>query len=303
MSSPRETIRKLRLKSYAKINLGLEVSGRRPDGYHELVSVMQSVSLHDVLTISNSVDITVDGDVPRNGPEPDLVCRAANLLKEVVGGAQGAHLTLRKSIPIGAGLGGGSSNAACALLGLNQLWGAKLSVEELAPLAAELGSDVPFFLRGGTAFAKGKGDQTSTLPDPPLHHVVIAMPERSLSTALVYSNLKSDEFSDGTATRSVAESLSARRLAYSEIRNSLQGPSVSLCPQVADLTSELRRLGSRASVVSGSGSACFGLFIDREPAQHAAAELDTAGYWSTACAFVEAWDGHLPFDRSSRSRD
>ena len=97
--------------------------------------------------------------------------------------------------------------------------------------------------------------------------------------------------------------LSARRLAYSEIRNSLQGPSVSLCPQVADLTSELRRLGSRASVVSGSGSACFGLFIDREPAQHAAAELDTAGYWSTACAFVEAWDGHLPFDRSSRSRD
>ncbi len=279
---------KLTIKSFAKINLGLEVTGKRADGFHELISVMQSISLHDVLTISKAPGITVDGDVP---PEDDLVRKAAGLLRETVGGAHGAHLTLRKAIPTGAGLGGGSSNAACALLGLNQLWGAGLDINELAPLAAELGSDVPFFLRGGTALAKGRGHRVSALPEPPSHEVVIAMPAQSLSTARVYANAKPCHFSEGTATLSLAEGLHGGRLLYSQIRNCLQTPAVGLLPRIAWLTSELRRLGARASIVSGSGSACFGLFTEREPARRAVAELAAAGYWARTCAFVKAWNG------------
>ena len=212
----------LTLKSFAKINLGLEVLGKRPDGYHELISVMQSISLHDVLTISKSTGISVDGDVPRDLPEGDLVRQAADLLGETVGTAQGAHLNLRKAIPIGAGLGGGSSNAACALLGLNQLWEAGMTVDELTPLAAELGSDVAFFLRGGTALARGRGHEMSTLPESPRHDVVIAMPEQSLATTRVYGNTKPHHFSEGTATHALAEGLRDGRLLYSRIRNSLQ---------------------------------------------------------------------------------
>lgn len=285
---------KLTIKSFAKINLGLEVSGKRADGYHELISVMQSISLHDVLTISKSADIAVDGDVPRVSPEADLIRKAACLLRETVGGAHGARLTLRKTIPIGAGLGGGSSNAACTLLGLNQLWGAGLDINELAPLAAELGSDVPFFLRGGTALAKGRGQRVFILPEPPRHEVVIAMPAQSLGTVRVYANAKPCHFSDGTATRSLAEGLEGGRLRYSQIRNSLQAPAVSLLPQIAGLTSELRRLGARASIVSGSGSACFGLFTEREPARRAAVELAAMGYWARTCAFAGAWNGLPP---------
>lgn len=293
----------LRFKSYAKINLGLEVSGKRPDGFHELISVMQSIGLYDTLTISKSVDVAVDGDIPRDVPGPDLVRRAADLLRKNIGHAPGARLTLRKSIPIGAGLGGGSSNAACALIGLNKLWGANLSLQELEPLAAELGSDVPFFLRGGTALAEGRGDETSALPEPPMHQVVIAMPQRSLSAARVYKHLESDDFSDGAATRSLAKGLSARRLRYSEMRNSLQGTALSLCPQIDELTLRLRKLGSKVGILSGSGSACFGLFTEREPALRAAAELQAAGFWSTTCPFVEAWNGCPPLDRSMLPSD
>ncbi|MCY4109760.1 MAG: 4-(cytidine 5'-diphospho)-2-C-methyl-D-erythritol kinase [Chloroflexi bacterium] len=285
----------LTLKSFAKINLGLEVLGKRPDGYHELISVMQSISLHDVLTISKSTCISVDGDVPRDLPEGDLVRQAADLLGETVGRAQGAHLNLRKSIPIGAGLGGGSSNAACALLGLNQLWEAGMTVDELTPLAAELGSDVAFFLRGGTALARGRGHEMSTLPESPRHEVVIAMPEQSLSTARVYGNVRSHHFTDGTATLALAEGLSDGRLLYSRIRNSLQAPAVKLLPEIETLIAELRRLGAKASIVSGSGSACFGLFTECEPAQQAAADMATAGYWVRTCAFVRAWNGRSPF--------
>ena len=286
---------KLTLKSFAKINLGLEVLGKRSDGYHELISVMQSISLHDVLTISNSSGISVDGDVPRDLPEGDLVRQAADLLRETIGTAQGAHLNLRKAIPIGAGLGGGSSNAACALLGLNQLWRTALTLDELTALAAELGSDVAFFLRGGTALARGRGHEMSALPESPRHEVVIAMPDRSLSTARVYGNVRPHHFSDGTATLALAEGLSDGRMMYSRIRNSLQAPAVQLVPQIDGLIAELSRLGARASIVSGSGSACFGLFTEREPVRRAAAVLAAAGYWVRTCVFVRAWNGRPPF--------
>ncbi|MCY3802285.1 MAG: 4-(cytidine 5'-diphospho)-2-C-methyl-D-erythritol kinase [Chloroflexi bacterium] len=284
----------LTLKSFAKINLGLEVLGKRPDGYHELISVMQSISLHDVLTISKSTDITVDGDVPRDLPEGDLVRQAADLLGETIGIAQGAHLNLRKAIPIGAGLGGGSSNAACALLGLNLLWGAALTLDELTALAAELGSDVAFFLRGGTALARGRGHEMSALPESPRHEVVIAMPDQSLSTARVYDSVRPHHFSDGTATLALAEGIRDGPLLYSRIRNSLQAPAVRLLGGINGLIAELRRLGAKASIVSGSGSACFGLFAEHEPARRAAAVLAAAGYWSRTCTFVRAWNGRPP---------
>lgn len=287
-----------RLKSYAKINLGLEVLGRRPDGYHELTSVMQAISLHDILTVAESVDITVDGDIPSDRKDTDLVRRAAELLRDFIGGPYGARLTLHKRIPIASGLGGGSSNAACTLLGLNRFWEANLSIDQLVPMAVELGADVAFFLHGGTALATGRGDQTMPLPNPPVHNVVIAMPHRSLSTALVYANLSHAQFSDGTSTRRVAHNLSGDRLEYSDMCNALEVSATRLCPEIREIRSHLQSSGAKSSIVSGSGSACFGLFSDREIARTAATKLSAAGFWCTQCRFVGPWNGHPTLDYS-----
>ncbi len=156
--------RALVLKAYAKINLTLEVLGRREDGYHDIVSILQTIDLHDTLTLEPAQDMALECDQSElEGPD-NLVLKAAALLREATGCHQGARLKLQKGIPLAAGLGGGSSDAAAALLGLSRLWGLGLSAEKLMPLAAKLGSDVPFFLYGGTAMAQGRGEIVRPLP-------------------------------------------------------------------------------------------------------------------------------------------
>src|SRR5438105_2529957 len=165
--------------AYAKLNLGLEVTGRREDGYHDIVSVMHLVDLHDTLTFDADAEITVDCDNPILASEgrANLVWRAARLLQETAKVGKGARIELQKNIPLAAGLGGGSSDAAATLSGLVELWGLDLSGEEMRNLAGILGSDVPFFLDGATALVEGRGDRVTPLPAmPPAWAVLVCQP-------------------------------------------------------------------------------------------------------------------------------
>jgi 4-diphosphocytidyl-2-C-methyl-D-erythritol kinase len=155
----------LRLKAYAKVNLVLEVLGRRADGYHEIASVMQTIGLYDVLTFEAAGEIEFSCSTPGLQEDNNLVGSAARALRQATGKKAGARIVLEKKIPRTAGLGGGSSDAAAALKGLNRLWGLGLTPEKLAEIAAGIGSDVPFFIYGGTCLVEGRGESITPLPD------------------------------------------------------------------------------------------------------------------------------------------
>src|SRR4051812_28052544 len=192
----------LTLQAPAKVNLTLEVLGRRPDGYHDVCSVVQAISLADELTFAPAANITLRCSQPELQGPGNLACRAADLLRRATGVRDGAALTLTKRVPVAAGLGGGSSDAAAALRGLNTLWRLRLAEERLADLAAQLGSDVPFFLQpGGCALVEGRGERLTPLPALPTQWLVLVKPPVGISAAAAYGALDRSEWSDGARTR------------------------------------------------------------------------------------------------------
>ncbi len=209
--------RGLRVVASAKINWTLEILRIRPDGYHELRSVLQTIDLHDVVTLADDADIVLDitedgGHLRDAPPESNLAYRAAAALRRRAGIAAGARITLEKHIPVAAGLGGGSSDAAAVLRGLNVLWGTQQSDTNLMEIAAEIGSDPPFFIAGGTALVSGRGDRVEPLPDAVAPAMLLAVPpqdERGEKTASMFAALTPHHFSEGEASvglRAFAES-------------------------------------------------------------------------------------------------
>ncbi len=270
------------LRPPAKVNLSLDVLGRRPDGYHALRSVMQALDLHDTLEIYPADDLALDCDVPALGGETNLAWRAAILLREETGYRGGARLVLRKRIPIDAGLGGGSSDAATALIGLNRLWGLGLSEERLAALGARLGSDVPFFFYAPTALATGRGETVVPLPPLPRVHVVLLKPHTGVSTRQVFAALTPALYSDGSQTEALLATLRANLppSAWS-LSNDLQRTACLLYPAVARALDELRAAGASNPLMTGSGSTCYALFAREEDARHTYERLHGAGNWTT----------------------
>jgi 4-diphosphocytidyl-2-C-methyl-D-erythritol kinase len=194
------------VRAYAKVNLSLEVLDRRSDGYHELSSVLQTVSLCDELTFRPAAVLSLDCDDPAlEGPD-NLAWRAAEALRASYGVELGAAMTLRKGVPVAAGLGGGSADAAAALMGLNALWGLGLTAGALAEAAARLGSDVPFFLSGGAALLEGRGERVTPLPAGGKRWLVLVVPESAVQhkTAAMYARLRPEHFTHGDAVAAVA---------------------------------------------------------------------------------------------------
>jgi 4-diphosphocytidyl-2-C-methyl-D-erythritol kinase len=199
----------------AKINLCLEIIGRREDSYHDITSVMQTVDLHDTLTFARSdgdlLTLECDNPVLAAEGEDNLVLKAARLLRTAAGleGKVGAHITLQKRIPLSAGLGGGSSDAAATLLGLRDLWGLEMRSGDLLELAETLGSDVPFFLGGPTALVEGRGERVTRIPSPPPGWVVLVCPRYDLTgkTKKLYSALTSSDMSEGIVTHRLIAAL------------------------------------------------------------------------------------------------
>ena len=193
----------IELQAHAKINLTLEVLGKRPDGYHEIASVIQTIGLYDTLTLELADELTLECDTPGLSTDDNLVLKAATILRKAAGVSQGARIKLQKSIPVSAGLGGGSSDAAAALIGLNRLWKTALSDDALHGIAAGLGSDVPFFLRGGTAMVHGRGELIRPLPATDIPWVVLLSPDIPMpdKTASLYAALPPAQHTGGLLTR------------------------------------------------------------------------------------------------------
>ena len=287
----------LKVRAHAKVNLGLQILGRRPDGFHEVISVMQAISLHDLITFNEADGLEVESGVEGLDVREDLIWRAANALREAAGVRRGAAVKVEKNIPARAGLGGGSSDGAATLLALNELWGCGMAPEKLAAIAATLGSDMGFFLAGGTALAQGRGEVVTPIPPAPQRWVLLAMPERSLSTPAVYAELRPSEHSDGAATRALADGIERGELPYSHMRNDLAGPARRLCPEISALLESFAAQGSQTAMVSGSGSACFGLFAERGAALDCERALGECSAWTRICQFEGAWGPGAPWDR------
>ena len=206
------TTQRVTVRAPAKINWTLDVLGKRPDGYHEIRSIMQTIDVNDTLVFepADELTITVEGDdglidTPR---EENLAFRAAELLRGRAGHRAGTHIRLAKGIPVAAGLGGGSSDAAATLRGLRALWEVDISDEALAELGARLGSDVPFFLRGGTALVSGRGEIIEPLPDAQAEEVEIAPPPLRVltdKTTRMYAALRQEHYTDGSHTEALAD--------------------------------------------------------------------------------------------------
>ena len=221
--------RTLRLIAPAKINWSLEVLHARPDGYHEIRSVLHTIDLCDVITLTEAPGITLElagePDMLAGNPvEQNLAHRAAVALRDRAGVRKGAHIVLEKHIPVAAGLGGGSSDAAAVLRGLDQLWDTGETEMNLVEIAGEIGSDPPFFVLGGTATVSGRGDDVMALPDAVAPSIMLAIPppgERGEKTAQMFGALTPDDYADGDVTIGVRETVEAGRMIHDELLNNV----------------------------------------------------------------------------------
>ena len=283
------------IQAPAKLNLSLAVLARRSDGFHDIESLMVPVTLHDTLVMRPVADPAVRLSVrfggclarPEAAPlrrdvpadESNLVVRAARLLAAEAGESRGLEIDLVKEIPSGAGLGGGSSDAAAALVGAAQAWGIDWPRPRLVELAARLGSDVPFFLVGGPAIASGRGEALVPVVGIPPLAAVIACPAEGLATAAVYARCAPDGGRRGLARR-LADALVAGDLrgACAAMHNDLEPPARTLSAAVGRLLEALAAAGAMRPLLTGSGSACFALARTIDEAQGIAARLRAAGW-------------------------
>lgn len=257
---------KLVAEAFAKVNLSLVVVGRRPDGYHELDTLFQAVALTDRLTFEPADTLSLEVDDPSiPAGEENLVLRAARALAHEAGIRPKAALTLEKRIPSGGGLGGGSSDAAVTLLGLSALWELDLPLEVLSRVGGAIGSDVPFFLHGGTARGLGRGERIEPLGDLPPQAVVLVMPPFPVSTPAVFGRLQAPAW-DGRGGGRLGEE--------APDRNDLEPAAEALFPALRAVRESLGRVGATRARLSGSGSTVFGLFPDLATASEAARRLD-----------------------------
>jgi 4-diphosphocytidyl-2-C-methyl-D-erythritol kinase len=276
------------LPAFAKINLDLRILGVRPDGFHDLRTIFQTLAIADTLTFTRHAGpFTIVCDDPRLPVDRrNLVWKAASLLWRTVGGRRGeeprdARVQLKKRIPQEAGLGGGSADAAIALLALTRIWGLDVDLPTLSRLAARLGADVPFFLVGGTALGLGRGDDIYPLIDLPPTHVVIVRPNFGVSTIEAYGWYDTESRRGGREP--ARKPLPERWPEWaSTLRNDLEPPVTRHHPTIARIRHALSDAGAVAAAMSGSGSAVFGLFDRLDAARRTASDLARPG-WQVVC--------------------
>jgi len=271
----------LRARSFAKINLALSVLGRRKDGYHDIQTIFQSIDISDELEFQAAPTLELRCEnLPGIPPEDNLVWKAANLLVSKLGESRGALITLRKRIPAAAGLGGGSGNAAVTLLGLRRLWDLRQSDSDLYSLAASLGSDVPFFLSGGTALGTGKGEIIQQLPDIPRMPLVVIFPGVHISTAEAYRSLNLGLTSslEDHRIHGFRGQVEMGRDILAGIFNDFEAAILAAHPFIREAKSFLESRGATAAMLSGSGSSVFGFFCDEESALASARDAQRADW-------------------------
>jgi len=269
------------IKAPAKINLTLEVLGERPDGFHEIRSVVQAIDLYDSLRFRSNRELRFSCDSPDFVIKESLVSRAAAMLQEAGGSARGATIDIKKRIPLVAGLGGDSSDAAAVLSGLNKLWKLGLSPAQLLELAPGLGSDVAFFLYGGTALVEGRGEEVTALPPLPRRWVVLLVPPfpRMVGkTGKLYASLKSSHYTDGQITEKLVKALNDRRgFKPSMLFNTFENTAFELFPRLKLYRDHFIKLGAYNVHLAGSGPALFALPDDKMQAEDLYARCEQQG--------------------------
>ena len=265
----------MRLKAYAKVNLTLEVLGRRDDGYHEVVSIMQTVDLADEIDLEPAERLSVDCDDPSLRGEANLAWRAAVSLAGRAGMEPQAQVFIRKRIPTGMGLGGGSSDAASVLVGLNHLWELGLSAPELEEIAAELGSDVPFFIRGGTALAQGRGEALTPLPSLEGLGLLLVCPRESIpdKTRAMYGRMNRSHYTDGGITQRVVDNLIGGTLEVDGLHNVFETVAFETFPGLRDVFQQVEEATGRRPRLSGAGPSLFCLPAEEQDLSDAARAL------------------------------
>ena len=265
-------MREVRLRAFAKVNYALDVLGLRADGYHEVSTVMQSISLADEVELrypSGGFDLSLEPEEVEVGPqERNTTYLAWKALQRLTGKELPVKVTLRKKIPAGAGLGGGSANAAAVLVGLNELFGLGLRLDELRGIGAGIGADVPFCISGGTALGEGVGEILTPLPVPPAHLLVVAKPLRGADTAGIYRAYDETRTENTHSVEPVVSALRAGSLPTlaAVVGNDLAPVTRDIIPELAELEQSLLASGALGASMSGSGPAVYGIFHDEKAA-------------------------------------
>jgi len=275
-------LRKLNLKAYGKINLGMDVVRRREDGYHEVRMIMQTVSLYDTieLVMQDRPGIRVETNLPYLPVNEDnLVYKAAKLLMQEFRLRKGIWIGLGKHIPVAAGMAGGSSDAAAVLYGMNRLFSLGLTAQELMERGVKLGADVPYCIMRGTALAEGIGEALTALPPMPECRVLIARPPVSVSTRLVYEKLRVDALSDHPDIDGMVEAIEKQELGgiAKRMGNVLETVTIPEYPVIEEIKAFMKAHGAMNALMSGSGPTVFGLYESDETCRAAAAAIRETG--------------------------
>ena len=283
-STGTEALVRARFRTYSKVNLFLRVVGRRPDGYHEIESIFHGISLSDEIdiTITDGDDIEVEMDVERGSDraapriEENLAYLAARALVDRGLEATGVRIHITKRIPIGAGLGGGSGNAAGVLVALNELWKGALGADVLGEVGASVGSDVPYCLTGGTVLASGRGERLSSLPSPSDMHLVLGVSREPLLTRDVYERWDELAFDAevGSAPMTLALGAGDPREVAELLHNDLEPAAFSLRPELEELKKVISSAGALGAGLTGSGPTLFGIAEDDEHARDIASKIE-----------------------------
>ena len=269
-------------EAYAKINLGLDVVGRRTDGYHLVKMIMQSVGISDSLFFTKTADgeIHIDSNVNLGAPESNLIYKAIKLIRGEFGIKEGVSVQLTKRIPVAAGLAGGSSDCAATLKAMNSMFGLELSPEQLADYGVRLGADVPFCLLGGTALSEGIGEVLTPVANTLDVHVLLVKPDIGISTKEVYTALDGIEDPLHPDIDGILEALRNNDLAgmCAKMGNILEEVSCKMSPVINDIKKKMLELGADGSMMSGSGPTVFGLFSDSKKAEAAYNEFKASKF-------------------------
>ena len=270
---------KISINAMAKINLGLDVLRRRENGYHDVKMIMQTVNIYDTLDFvklqESKIVVKTDAmELPTD--ENNLIYKAAKLLFDKCGVTEGVEITLTKRIPIAAGMAGGSTDAAAALVGVNQLFDLGLTMTELKEIGVKIGADVPYCIEGGTALSEGIGEILTKLPDAPDCFVVVAKPEISVSTKYVYEHLDAEGVETHPDIDGMIEALKESSLQgiVSRLGNVLESVTVKKHAIINTLKQCMMESGAMGSLMSGSGPTVFGIFTDVQKAQKAKEEIE-----------------------------
>ncbi|MCP2520486.1 4-(cytidine 5'-diphospho)-2-C-methyl-D-erythritol kinase [Candidatus Aminicenantes bacterium AC-708-M15] len=269
----------MEIKSFAKINLGLEIVRRLENGYHEIRTIFQSIDLYDRLKF-NEIDeekiILIGNERSIPWDSRNLIYKTAQLLKDHFSIKKGIKIEVEKNIPPGKGLGGGSSNSAMTFLALKKIWNLSVKKSELINLAKNLGADIPYFFYGGTALGLGRGDEIRILDYETSYDILLILPDFSISTKEVYN--KWDELILTSKNKESKIYSFLRNKDFGSLKNELEEVVFELYPQLEDIKRELLKEGAVTAMISGSGSSVFGIYFDKEKIKRAKRNLENKGF-------------------------